>query len=77
MGLFDNMDEKKLQKMRETEFITRRISNAGDSNLVLLETIDKKTGISYIWGAVGTAGGLTARLNKDGTPMIADLSELD
>ena len=39
--------------------------------------VDKETGVNYIFTYSGYAGGLSVLLNKDGTPVITPLSELD
>ncbi len=39
--------------------------------------VDKETGVNYISAFSGYAGGLTALLNKDGTPVITSPAELD
>ncbi len=41
--------------------------------------VDRETGICYLFHASGNAGGMTALLDKDGKPVVAQLSpaELD
>ena len=38
--------------------------------------VDKETGVNYLFASSGYAGGLTALLNKDGSPVITPVSEL-
>lgn len=75
MGLFDNLSGKELKKMREAEFIKRKLPFTDTSGV--FELIDRKTGVRYIFCLAGYAGGLTPRLNPDGTVMTVDMNELN
>ena len=35
--------------------------------------VDKKTGVNYMFTASGYSGGLTALLNRDGTPVVTPI----
>lgn len=75
MGLFDDMSERQLRKMKEAEFIKRTLSSAGSGFVENVnEVIDTETGVRYI---CMNSGGLTPRLNRDGTVMTVDMSEFN
>jgi hypothetical protein len=37
--------------------------------------VDKETGVNYIWHKDGYAGGLTVLLDKEGKPVVSDISK--
>lgn len=37
--------------------------------------VDKETGVNYLWHRFIDAGGLTVLLDKDGKPVISDVSQ--
>lgn len=78
MGLFDGMSEKELKKAMGADFVTRKLSAGGSVPASdLFEIIDKETGVRYLFFSyIGHAGGLTPRLNRDGTIMTIDMEEL-
>ena len=39
--------------------------------------IDRTTGVNYLFHTSGSAGGLTPLLNRDGTPVVTSLQEID
>ena len=43
----------------------------------LKQTMDKETGVNYLFHASGYAGGLTPLLKSDGTPVVTPLSRYD
>lgn len=36
--------------------------------------VDRETGVSYLYHAAGSSGGLTPLLNRDGTPVVTLLT---
>ena len=53
--------------MAEKRFVKVYDDGAFGSNEIWVDT---KTGVNYLFHASGYAGGLTPRLNRDGTPVI-------
>jgi hypothetical protein len=39
--------------------------------------VDKETGVNYLFTFSGYAGGLSVLLNKDGTPVVTPLTDID
>ena len=39
--------------------------------------VDKQTGVNYLYAQSGYSGGLTPLLNRDGTPIVTPLRELE
>ena len=39
--------------------------------------VDKQTGVNYLFGQSGYAGGLTPLLKSDGTPVVTPMSRYD
>ena len=39
--------------------------------------VDRETGVNYLFHSTGNAGGLTPLLNRDGTPVITSVLDLE
>ena len=52
---------------KETRFVKTWSDGAFGSNEIW---VDRETGVNYLFHASGYAGGLTALLNRDGTPVV-------
>lgn len=39
--------------------------------------VDKETGVNYVFHAAGYAGGMTVLLDKDGKPVVSNLSQAE
>lgn len=39
--------------------------------------VDRTTGVNYLFHAAGYAGGLTPLLNRDGTPVVTSVQDID
>ena len=39
--------------------------------------VDRETGVNYLFHVSGYAGGLTPLLNRDGTPVVTSVPDLD
>ena len=60
-------------KSKDKRFITVYKQGGLESKEIF---VDKETGVNYIFAESGYAGGLTALLKPDGTPVITPASEL-
>ena len=54
---------------KEERFIKVYSENMGTEQIL----VDRKTGVNYLFVSVGYAGGLTALLNRDGTPVVTPI----
>ncbi|MCD2248840.1 DUF6440 family protein [Listeria marthii] len=64
---------KKEAKTMEERF--EKIYTQGKLNVMEI-WVDKETGVQYVYHLVGYAGGMSPLLDRDGKPLIADLSKL-
>ena len=55
---------------KEKRFIKVYSDGGGFSGPATYILVDKETGVNYLFAANGYAGGLTALLNQDGTPVV-------
>lgn len=55
---------------KEDRFIKTVVDNGGFSDNYMAIYVDKQTGVNYLFSSYGNAGGLTALLNRDGTPVV-------
>lgn len=58
-----------MAKPDEKRFIKTYTQGGFADNLMQI-WVDKQTGVNYLYSASGYAGGLTALLNRDGTPVV-------
>ena len=58
----------------EKRFIKIYSDGAFGSNEIWVDT---KTGVNYLFHAAGYAGGLTPLLNRDGTPVITPVPNIE
>jgi len=59
---------------RNDRFI--KVSSQGTMS-VMEVWVDRTTGVNYLFHSSGYAGGMTTLLNRDGTPVITPLQEID
>ncbi len=59
-----------MAEKKEKRFIKVYSDGGGFSGPATYILVDKETGVNYLFTVNGYAGGLTALLNQDGTPVV-------
>lgn len=59
---------------RDDRFI--KVFTQGKMNVTEI-WVDRETGVNYLFRVSGYAGGLTPLLNRDGTPVVTSVPDLD
>ena len=58
---------------KEKRFIKVYSDGGGFSGPATYILVDKQTGVNYLYACQGYSGGLTALLNRDGTPIVTSV----
>ena len=58
---------------KEKRFIKVYSDGGGFSGPATYILVDRQTGVNYLYAGQGYSGGLTALLNRDGTPIVTSV----